>query len=44
VLRPEISTLVGSVSFLREIEIAARLQPPHIPSRLPLRRGRSRRR
>ncbi len=30
VLRPEIASLVGSSRFLREIEIAARLQHPHI--------------
>jgi serine/threonine-protein kinase len=33
VLRPEIADLIGPDRFLREIEIAARLQHPHI---LPL--------
>jgi len=33
VLRPELSALLGSERFLREIEIAATLQHPHI---LPL--------
>ena len=33
VLRPELATILGADRFLREIEIAARLQHPHI---LPL--------
>jgi serine/threonine-protein kinase len=33
VLKPELSAIVGSERFLREIEIAATLQHPHI---LPL--------
>ena len=41
VLRPELAAALGPERFLREIEIAARLQHPHI---LPLHRlGRGRR-